>query len=300
MAHSHHHLPASYDRAFKLGIGMNAGFVVLEAAAGITFNSVALISDAAHNLSDVLALILAWGAFWLSGAAPTRRRTYGMKRATILASLVSAVMLCTALGAVVWEALHRLSSPATTHGLTIVVVAGAGVVVNGLTAALFLSGRHTDLNIKGAYLHMLADAAVSLGVVCAGIVILFTGWGWVDPAVALVVAVVILASGVALLRESLDLAMDTVPRHIRIEEVRRYLAALPGVCDVHDLHIWNMSTTETALTVHLVVPEHPVSDRFLQHTAKTLRDDYSIHHPTIQIEDGTGSDPCPSAVQVCD
>jgi cobalt-zinc-cadmium efflux system protein len=298
MAHSHHHLPANYDRAFKLGIAMNAAFVVLEAGAGIAFNSVALISDAAHNLSDVLALVLAWGAYWLSGAAPTERRTYGMKRATILASLVSAVMLCMALGAVIWEALHRLSEPAATHGLTIVVVAGAGVLINGLTAVLFLSGRHTDLNIKGAYLHMIADAAVSLGVLCAGIVILLTGWDWVDPAVALVVAIVILASGVALLRESLDLAMDAVPRHIRIEEVRRYLAALPGVCDVHDLHIWSMSTTETALTVHLVVPDKPVSDKFLQNAAKTLRDDYAIHHPTIQIEDGTASDPCASAA--CD
>lgn len=297
MAH-HHHLPTSYDRAFKLGIAMNGAFVLLEAGAGIAFNSVALISDAAHNLSDVLALVLAWGAYWLSGSAPTQRRTYGMKRATILASLVSAVMLCLALGAVIWEALHRLSGPAATHGLVIVAVAGAGVLVNGLTAALFLSGRHTDLNIKGAYLHMVADAAVSLGVVCAGIVIALTGWGWVDPAVALVVAAVILASGVALLRESLDLAMDAVPRHIRVDDVRRYLAALPGVRDVHDLHIWSMSTTETALTVHLVVPDRPVTDAFLQRVAQALREEYAIHHPTIQIEDGTASEPCASAA--CD
>lgn len=300
MAHGHTHTPANYDRAFKLGIAMNTAFVVLEAGAGVLYNSVALISDAAHNLSDVLALALAWGAYLLSRSAPTQRRTYGFKRATILASLVSAVLLCLALGAVIWEALQRLTTPAVTHGLTIVVVAGAGVLVNGLTAALFLRGRHTDLNIKGAYLHMAADAAVSLGVVCAGIAILLTGWHWLDPTVALVVAVVILASGIGLLRESLDLAMDAVPQHISIEQVRRYLAALPGVSEVHDLHVWSMSTTETALTVHLVVPERAVNDSFLQKTARTLRDDFAIHHPTIQIEDGTASDKCPSTHGACD
>lgn len=292
MAHTHHHDRTSYDSAFKIGIGLNLLYVIAEAACGLVVGSVALISDAGHNLGDVLALALAWGGLWLSRAAPTERRTYGMKRATILASLISAVLLCLALGAVVWEAVGRLSVPVATSGPVIMLVAGIGVVINGVTAAMFMSGRHRDLNVKGAFLHMAADALVSLGVLVAGGVIYLTAWAWVDPLVALVVAALILLSGIGLLRESLDLAMDAVPRHVDAAEVRQYLRRLPGVADVHDLHIWGMSTTETALTVHLVVPEGRVDDSFLQSVSEHLMARFAIHHPTIQIEDGSSEDPC--------
>ena len=281
------HDASRYDRAFRLGIGMNVVYVIIEASAGLAFGSVALISDAGHNLSDVLALTLAWGGVVLARAQPTERRTYGLKRATILASLGSALLLCVALGAVGWEAIARLNTPAPTNSVVIMVVAGAGVVINGLTAALFLFGRRTDLNIRGAFLHMVADASVSFGVVLAGLVIYFTDWWWVDPVAALVVALVILASGVALLRESLDLTMDAVPRHIDPAAVREYLEELPGVVQAHHLHIWGMSTTETALTVHLVVSDLSKGDELLRTVSQDLSERFSIQHPTIQIELGS-------------
>ena len=299
MHHAHRHYRHRYDLAFKLGIALNLLYVVGEAGSGFVFDSMALISDAGHNLGDVLALALAWGGLWLSRSAPTERRTYGMKRATILASLISAVLLCLALGAVVWESLGRLSAPVAANGPVIMIVAGIGVVVNGVTAAMFLSGRHRDLNIKGAFLHMAADALVSLGVLVAGGVILASGWAWVDPVVALVVAALILVSGIGLLRESLDLAMDAVPRHVDTTEVRNYLQRLPGVTGVHDLHIWGMSTTETALTVHLVVPERRIDDAFLQSISEQLIERFSIHHPTIQIEDGAGEAQCIYSAMGC-
>jgi cobalt-zinc-cadmium efflux system protein len=253
---------------------------------------VALISDAGHNMSDVLALGLAWGATFLSHSRPTERRTYGMKRATVLASLVSAVMLCVALGAVIWESLARLAEPASTNGRTIILVAGAGVIINLVTAIMFMSGRHHDLNIKSAFLHMAADAAVSLGVVVAGLIIVSTGWLWVDPIVALAVAAIIFISGLGLLRESLDLAMDAVPDHVDVGAVRAYLDGLPGVDDVHHLHIWAMSTTETALTVHLVMQSAQADDELLQSVSDTLERRFGIQHPTIQIEDGNSKTRC--------
>ncbi|MDP7294246.1 MAG: cation diffusion facilitator family transporter [Vicinamibacterales bacterium] len=291
MTDTHVHAHA-YDRAFKVGIAVNGLYVLIEAGCGFAFNSVALISDAGHNMSDVLALGLAWGATFLSHSRPTERRTYGMKRATVLASLVSAVMLCVALGAVIWESLARLAEPASTNGRTIILVAGAGVIINLVTAIMFMSGRHHDLNIKSAFLHMAADAAVSLGVVVAGLIIVSTGWLWVDPIVALAVAAIIFISGLGLLRESLDLAMDAVPDHVDVGAVRAYLDGLPGVDDVHHLHIWAMSTTETALTVHLVMQSAQADDELLQSVSDTLERRFGIQHPTIQIEDGNSKTRC--------
>jgi|TARA_B100000315_G_scaffold168548_1_gene157066 cobalt-zinc-cadmium efflux system protein len=290
---THAHIDTqAYDRAFKVGIVVNGVYVLIEAGCGFAFNSVALISDAGHNLSDVLALTLAWGATFLSRAQPTERRTYGMKRATVLASLASAVMLCIALGAVIWESFARLAEPAATNGRTIVFVAGVGVVINLVTAVMFMSGRHDDLNIKSAFLHMAADAAVSFGVVIAGVVMLATNWLWVDPIVALSVAALILVSGLGLLRESLDLAMDAVPDHVDVGAVREYLDTLPGVDDVHHLHIWAMSTTETALTVHLVMQPDRSDDLLLQSVSDALKQRFGIQHPTIQVEHGSSSKRC--------
>lgn len=291
MAHVHHDAHA-YDRAFKVGIAVNGLYVLIEAGCGFAFNSVALVSDAGHNLSDVLALALAWGAACLSRTRPTERRTYGMKRATVLASLASAVILCIALGAVIWESVARLTAPSPTSGRTIIFVAGAGVIINLITAIMFMSGRHSDLNIKSAFLHMAADAAVSFGVVVAGVVILSTGWLWVDPAVALAVTVVILVSGLSLLRESLDLAMDAVPDHVDVGAVRAYLESLAGVENVHHLHLWAMSTTETALTVHLVMQPDAADDALLQSVSDTLKRRFGIQHPTIQVEYGSSREQC--------
>ncbi len=292
MAHRHHHLEIGTSQAFGLGIALNVGFVVVEVAAGLATGSMALLSDAGHNVGDILALLLAWAGYRLAQTKPSERRTYGMKRATVMASLSSAVLLCLALGAVAWEAIARLNEPAQVNGAVVVVVAGIGVLINGATAALFLAGRKRDLNIKAAFLHMVADAVISLGVVCAGVCIVFTGWMWVDPVVALIVALFVLASGFGLLRESLDLAMDAVPRHIDVDAIRQYLSSVPGVAGVHDLHIWAMSTTETALTAHLVVPAREVDDGFLRSVTETLKGRFAIHHPTIQVEKGTTGAPC--------
>jgi len=273
-----------YDRAFKIGILLNAGFVLVEFVGGVLAGSVALVSDAGHNASDVLALGLAWGAFMLSGRPPTARHTYGLKRATILASLISAVALYFALGAIGWEAVSRLSSPPAVDSGMVMGIAGAGVIVNALTAAMFVRGRHSDLNLRGAYLHMAADAAVSLAVVVAGAVIYLTGWQRLDPVLALGVALLIFAAGYELLRESLALAMDAVPAHVHAEQVRDYLLGLTGVRDVHDLHIWGMSTTETALTAHLVVTAGVDADALLRQAGDELGQRFGIGHPTIQLE----------------
>ena len=293
MPHLHNHaVPDDFDRAFKVGIALNGIYVLVEAGFGIAYNSVALLSDAGHNLSDILALVLAWGALWLSRSQPTERRTYGFKRATVLASLSSALLLCMALGIIIWESIQRLSEPLMVNGLVIMLAAGIGVFINGATAWMFMRGRHTDLNIRGAYLHMATDAVVSLGVVVAGGIIFFTGWYWVDPLLALLVAALILITGYSLLRESLDLAMDAVPRNIDINEVREFLCSRPGVLDVHHMHIWAMSTTETALTVHLVVEREIIGDEMLKTIADQLSERFSIHHPTIQVECHQPDDDC--------
>ena len=292
MSHDHHHIPDNFDRAFQVGIALNTIYVLIEAGCGIVFNSVALLSDAGHNISDILALALAWGASWLSRKKPTERRTYGLKRATVVASLVSAVLLCMALGIIIWESIERLTQPAHVNGIIIMLVAGVGVIINGITAWMFLRGRHDDLNIRGAYLHMAADAAVSLAVVGAGSIIYFTGWYVIDPVLALLVAIVILISGFSLLRESLDLVMDAVPKHIDIKQVETFLFTQPGVVDVHHLHIWGMSTTEVALTVHVVVDNHCDNNALIRDVGDQLATQFSINHPTIQIEHAETSADC--------
>src|ERR1700749_1337459 len=238
----HSHAPDSFGFAFAVGSSLNAAFVVAELVFGYAANSLALISDAVHNLSDVMALLLAWGAAWLAQRRPTDRHTYGYRRASILVALFNAGLLLVAVGGIAVEAINRIQAPAAVASWTVVWVAALGILVNGGTALLFMRGRHDDLNIRGTYLHMAADASVSLGVVVAALVIMATGWSWVDPAVSLGVAAVVLVSGWGLARDSVNLALDAVPRHIELGEVRNYLAALEGVSEVHDLHIWAMST----------------------------------------------------------
>ena len=290
--HHHHHAPPDYNRAFAIGVVLNVGFVIVEVVFGLLADSLALLTDAGHNLSDVLGLLLAWGASALAARRPSLRRTYGYSRATILASLLSGLLLFAAVGAIAWEAIGRFFEPAEPAGVTIMWVAGVGVVINTLTALLFISGKDKDLNIRGAFLHMAADAAVSLGVVLSGAVIWKFGLNWVDPVISLVIVGVIFISTWDLMRDSANLAVDAVPRKVDPDEVRQYLLSLPGVTDIHDLHIWAMSTTDTALTAHLVMPEPPDSDRFLHDVAVELRDHYHIDHATIQLERGDGSIVC--------
>src|SRR5260370_941977 len=260
---AHSHAPANFDRAFAIGIVLNIGFVVVDAACGIAANSLALLADAGHNLGDVLGLVMAWGAATLGRRRPSARYTYGLKRSSILVSLANAGLQLLAVGAIVWEAVQRLGKPEPVAEMTVIWVALVGIAINTATALLFMSGRKSDLNIKGAFVHMAADAVVSFGVVIAALAIMATGWLWLDPAVSLVIAVVITVGTWSLLRDSLTLALDAVPAHVDHREVDRYLAGLPGVTDVHDLHIWAMSTTEVAMTVHLVRPGATLDDCLL-------------------------------------
>jgi cobalt-zinc-cadmium efflux system protein len=287
--HSHHeqghvHAPASFGKAFAIGIGLNVVFVAIEFVFGLWGNSLALVADAGHNLSDVLGLVVAWIASILTQRPPSARYTYGLGASSILAALFNAVFLLVAVGAIAWEAVLRLSNPEPVASVMVMVVAAVGIAVNGLTAWLFASGRTADLNIRGAFLHMVADAAVSAGVVLAGIAILVTGWLWIDPVTSLVIVVVIVWGTWGLLRDSLAMSVDAVPSSIRPESVRQYLEARPGVAEVHDLHIWPMSTTETALTAHLVIPTGHPGDEFLMSTATALRRQFGIGHATLQIE----------------
>ena len=279
----HSHAPDSFGWAFAIGASLNAAFVVAELVFGYAANSLALISDAVHNLSDVIALLLAWGAAWLAQKQPTQRHTYGYRRASILAALFNAGLLLVAVGGIIVEAINRLQQPAPVAGWTVVVVAALGIAINGGTALLFMRGRHGDLNIRGAYLHMVADAGVSFGVVIAALVIMLTGWLWVDPAISLAIAAVVLVSGWGLARDSVNLALDGVPRGIELSAVRDYLGTLDGVAEVHDLHIWAMSTNETALTAHLVRPGG-TDDAFLHRVCEELSHRFNIHHATLQIE----------------
>ncbi len=290
--HHHHHATPNYNRAFAIGVVLNVGFVVVEAVFGLLADSLALLTDAGHNLSDVLGLLLAWGASALAARRPSARRTYGYSRATILASLASGLLLFGAIGAIAWEAVGRFVAPVEPAGLTIMWVAGVGVVINTATALLFFSGKDHDLNIRGAYLHMAADAAVSLGVVLSGAVIWRYGLNWVDPVISLVIVVVIFLSTWDLMRDSLNLAVDAVPRKVDPDEVRQYLLEQPGVSGMHDLHIWAMSTTDTALTTHLVMPEPPPDDAFLHGIAQVLHQRFHIDHATIQVERGDDSAEC--------
>lgn len=285
-AHAHHHAPPDYNRAFAVGVALNVGFVIVEVIFGVMANSLALLTDAGHNLTDVLGLLLAWGAALLAARSPSLRRTYGYSRATILASLASGLLLLVAVGAIAWEALGRLNEPVVAEGATMMVVAGIGVVINTLTAWFFFSGRKHDLNIRGAYLHMAADAAVSLGVVISGAFIWRFGLAWVDPLISLVIAGVILLSAWDLVRDSLNLAVDAVPREVDPTAVREFLGSQPGVEELHDLHIWPMSTTDTALTAHLVMSRPPETDAFLHRITQELDRRFGIHHATLQIERG--------------
>ena len=293
--HHHDHGTKDYNRAFIVGISLNVGFVLVEAVFGLLAGSLALLADAGHNLSDVLSLLLAWGASFLAGRKPTARRTYGFRRATVLAALLSAVLLLMALGVIAWEAVGRFGHPVAVEEITVIVVAGIGVVINTLSALLFMSGRDRDLNIRGAYLHLAADAAISLGVVIAGVVILLTGWMWLDPVISLLIVAVILVGTWGLFRDSMNLAMDAVPGHIDAEAVSGFLSIQPGVTEVHDLHIWGMSTTEAALTAHLVMPDPNIDDGFLHNLSDTLRQRFGIDHTTIQIERGDTEYPCNQA-----
>jgi len=243
-----------------------------------------LIADAGHNLSDVLGLLLAWGAGYLARSSSTNKRTYGFRKSTILAAVVNGVLLLIVVGGISFEAIRKFLHPEPVPGIIMMLVACAGVVINGITAYLFFKGKDTDLNIKGAFLHMAADAAVSLGVAAGGLIIIFTGWMWIDPAVSILILIVITVGTWGLLKDSVLLSMDAVPEHISTEDVRKYLRALPGVNDVHDLHIWAMSTTEYALTAHLIIPEITSNDNFLSETAEALRHKFGISHTTIQIE----------------
>jgi cobalt-zinc-cadmium efflux system protein len=284
MNHDHGRGPASYDKAFAIGIALNVSYVVAEVAFGVLSHSLALVADAGHNLSDVLSLLLAWGASQLSQRQPTHRYTYGLRSSSILASLVNAIILLIAIGAIAWEAIRRFNQPQEIPGATVMAVAAFGVAVNAATALLFVKGRESDLNIKGAFLHMAADAGVSLGVVVAGFAISRTGLYWIDPATSLVIVAIIAVGTCSLLRDSARLALQAVPPGIDLNEVRAYLAALPEVVAVHDLHIWPMSTTETALTAHLEMPDGNGGDEFLHRVCKHLHDQFKIEHCTIQIE----------------
>jgi cobalt-zinc-cadmium efflux system protein len=285
----HSHAPDHFGFAFAAGVTLNTAFVIAELVFGYAANSLALISDAVHNFSDVIALLLAWGAMWLAQKQPTHRHTYGYRRASILAALFNAGLLLIAVGGIAVEAINRIQEPAKVAGWTVVVVAALGILVNGGTALLFMRGRHGDLNIRGAYLHMAADAGVSFGVVVAALLIMATGWLWVDPAISLCIAAVVLASGWGLARDSVNLALDGVPKGIELAKVKDYLIRLEGVTELHDLHIWAMSTNETALTAHLVRPAG-FNDAFLHGVCEQLSHRFNIHHATLQIE--ASSDVC--------
>jgi cobalt-zinc-cadmium efflux system protein len=288
----HSHAPTDFGRRFAIGTALNVGFVIVQVVFGLFAHSVALLADAGHNLGDALGLILAWWAHYAATRPPTESRTYGLRRATILSALANAILLLTAAGAISWEAFRRFFEPVAVEGGIVIAVAAIGIAVNAGVAVMFISGGKQDLNIRGAFLHMASDAVVSAAVVVAGILIVFTGWQLLDPAVSLLINGVIVWGTWRLLAESLDLAMDKVPAEIDVGAVRAYLESLPGITTVHDLHVWALSTTETALTVHLVNPEAVVDDEQLSRVRATLEDRFNICHSTIQLELGDPEHPC--------
>jgi cobalt-zinc-cadmium efflux system protein len=281
--HDHDHRGADFSRAFALGIGLNVAFVAVEVVFGFRANSMALLSDAGHNFSDVLGLVVAWAGGALARRGSSPRFTYGLKKASILAALANALLLFVAVGAIGAEAVRRLAHPSPAHGETIMVVAAIGIAINGMTAALFARGQH-DLNVRGAFLHMVADAAVSAAVVFAGLVILWTGQQWVDPVMSLAVAVVILWGSFGLLKESVWMSLAGVPEGIDVDQVEAALAAIDGVEAIHDLHVWPLSTTETALTAHIVTQRADYPDALLASARAVLHDRFRIEHCTIQVE----------------
>jgi len=298
MSIEHHHGPAEFNRAFAFGIGLNIGFVVIEGFYGWKVDSLALLADAGHNLSDVAGLVLAWGGA-LAGKLPTNpRHTYGWKRASILAAFANALLLLVAMGSLAWEAIGRLSHPSPAAGGTIMAVAAVGIVINSVTALLFMRGREHDLNIRGAFLHMTADALVSAGVVVAGALALWQNWDWLDPVVSLIIVIVILIGTWGLFLQSLHMLFDGVPFEIDPDAVRQYLMSLPGVSQVHDLHIWAMSTSQIALTAHLVMPDGNADDAFLQEATRSLHDRFEIVHVTLQVVRAPLVLPCDEAFAV--
>src|ERR1700722_8640659 len=292
-SHAHSDAPADFGWRFMVGVVLNLAVVVVEAVFGFAVNSLALVADAGHNLSDVLGLALAWGAIALSRRAPSSRRTFGMRRSSILAALFNALFLLFAIGAIAWEATQRFWHPEPISGWTVVIVALVGIAVNGVTAMLFARGQKQDLNVRAAFLHMAADTAVSAGVVLGGLLILSTHWYWIDPVLSLAIAAIIFWGTWGLLRESVDLSLDAVPTSIDPKKVKMYLESWSGVVEVHDLHIWALSTTEPALTAHLVIPNHDHDDEQIQKISQALTTEFGISHSTLQIE--CGSVPCPFA-----
>jgi cobalt-zinc-cadmium efflux system protein len=289
MSHDHHdhdhtHAPVDFGRAFIVGMALNTTFIVIEVAFGLLGNSTALVADAGHNVSDVLGLLVAWVAATLSARPPSERYTYGLRNSSILAALFNAMFLLVAIGAIAWEAIQRFFAPEPVASTTVMIVAGVGILVNGATAMLFASGRKGDINIRGAYLHMMADAGVSAAVVVAGLVIAFTGWQWLDPAASLLICVVIFWSTWGLLRDSIAMSLAAVPVSIDPGRVALFLEQQKGVTEVHDLHIWPISTTTTALTCHLVMPKGHPGDSFLSSLCHELEHDFGIGHATVQIE----------------
>ncbi|MBK9098065.1 MAG: cation transporter [bacterium] len=291
--HNHNHSHSqNFNRAFIIGIILNVLYIIVELVYGFLINSMALIADAGHNFSDVLGLLLAWGASYLAKTAATEKRTYGLRKSTILAAFFNSIILMIAVGAITIEAIRKIIYPEPVNGQTMMIVAGIGFLINTITALLFMKGREKDLNIKGAFLHMAADAGVSLGVVLAGLIIVSTGWLWVDPAISLVIVFVITIGTWGLLKDSFQLSMDAVPKGIDLKEVGKYLKEIDGVEEVHDLHIWAMSTTETALTAHLVIPYATKDDFFLKKICAELHNRFGIEHSTIQIEKSAQSSNC--------
>ncbi len=286
-AHHHHHPhiePSNHGSAFAIGVGLNLAYVAAEAGFGLATNSLSLLADAGHNLSDVLGLLLAWGAAALTARGPSHGFTYGFGRSSILAALANALLLLVAVGAIATEAIQRFGDPRPVEGGLVMAVAGVGILVNGATALLFMRGRHHDINVRGAWLHMLSDAAVSAGVVLSGLAMRLTGWGWLDPATSLAVAAIIVLGSLGLLKEALRLSLDAVPSGIDRAAVEAWLGALPGVTAVHDVHIWPMSTTAVALTAHVVRPDSQLDDQFLDDATHGLEERFGIAHATIQVE----------------
>ncbi|NWF89784.1 MAG: cation transporter [Ignavibacteriaceae bacterium] len=293
MSHHHSHThKQNYNKAFLIGIILNVAYVIVELVFGVIIKSMALIADAGHNFSDVLGLLMAWGATYLAQSPVTNNRTYGMRKSTIIAALLNAIILFIAIGAIVIESIRKVIYPVPVAGTTMMIVASIGVIINTITALMFMRGREKDLNIRGAFLHMAADAGVSLGVVAAGFLISITGFYLLDPIMSIIIVIVISVGTWGLLKDSFHLSMDAVPRTIQLDTVKDYLASLSGVKEVHDLHIWAMSTTETALTVHLVMPDGLDDDKFLNNVCCVLHEKFGIEHSTLQIEKSAHSHTC--------
>lgn len=299
MADSHSHSAGSqrWGKPFALGIGLNTAFVAVEAIYGMISNSSALLADAGHNASDVMSLIFAWAAIWIASKKPSGRYSYGLRRTTVLASLLNALLIIGAAGYILWHAIERINRPIEVESTTIVVVAGIGVVINTITALMFMRGHKEDLNIKGAFLHMAADAAISLGVVSAGLAIRYTNAYWIDPTISIGIVIVIVYGTWGLLKDSVALALDAVPKSVNLNEIRNYLESLSGINEVHDLHVWGMSTTETALTAHLV-SNVAKDNEFLFQVSHDLHERFGVDHTTVQLENNTDGAKCPC--QDCD